>query len=119
MSTISPDSYKKPLSYEEYSNYLNNNKKSKAIDRKPIFESFLEGSSNIVQNLQDFYTSSIPITNSNNNSSFENSMNGTYMVDYHTKNIFLTSLELYYLSIVFEIQLLKIVDNYNSNKIFI
>ena len=116
MATISSDSYSIIPSYVKYSKYLYNNKKSKAINRKPIFAPILEEPSNIVQNLQDLNTSSIPITNNNNNnSSFENSINGTYIVDYHTMNKFRPSLNLSCLPPVFEIPRKKIVDNNNSN----
>ena len=116
MATISSDSYSITPSYVKYSKYLYNNKKSKAINRKPIFAPILEEPSNIVQNLQDLNTSSIPITNNNNNnSSFENSINGTYIVDYHTMNKFRPSLNLSCLPPVFEIPRKKFVDNNNSN----
>lgn len=116
MATISSDSYSITPSYVKYSKYLYNNKKSKAINRKPIFAPILEEPSNIVQNLQDLNTSSIPITNNNNNnSSFENSINGTYMVDYHTMNKFRPSLNLSCLPPVFEIPRKKLADNNNLN----
>ena len=116
MATISSDSYSITPSYVKYSKYLYNNKKSKAINRKPIFAPILEEPSNIVQNLQDLNTSSIPITNNNNNnSSFENSINGTYIVDYHTMNKFRPSLNLSCLPPVFEIPRKKFADNNNSN----
>ena len=115
MATISSDSYSISPSYVKYSKYLYNNKKSKAINRKPIFAPILEEPSNIVQNIQDLNTSSIPITNNNNNNSFENSINGTYIVDYHTMNKFRPSLNLSCLPPVFEIPRKKLVDNNNSN----
>ena len=116
MATISSDSYSISPSYVKYSKYLYNNKKTKTMNRKPIFAPILEEPSNIVQNLQDLNTSSIPITNNNNNnSSFENSINGTYIVDYHTMNKFRPSLNLSCLPPVFEIPRKKFVDNNNSN----
>ena len=119
MSTINLESYSVSPSYVKYSKYLYNNKKTKAINRKPIFAPILEEPSNIVQNLQELNTSSIPITNNNNNnSSFENSINGTYMADYHTMNKFRPSLNLSCLPPVFEIPRKQVADsnnNLNSN----
>ena len=63
MATISSDSYSVSPPYVKYSKYLYNNKKTKANNRKPIFAPILEEPLNIVQNLQDLNTSSIPITN--------------------------------------------------------
>ena len=116
MATMSSDSYSISPSYVKYSKYLYNNKKTKTMNRKPIFAPILEEPSNIVQNLQDLNTSSIPITNNNNNnSSFENSINGTYMVDYHTMNKFRPSLNLSCLPPVFEIPRKQVNDNNNNN----
>ena len=116
MATMSSDSYTISPSYVKYSKYLYNNKKTKTVNRKPIFAPILEEPSNIVQNLQELNTSSIPITNNNNNnSSFENSINNTYMVDYHTMNKFRPSLNLSCLPPVFEIPRKQIADNNNSN----
>ena len=115
MSTINLESYSVSPSYVKYSKYLYNNKKTKAINRKPIFAPILEEPSNIVQNLQELNTSSIPITNNNNNnSSFENSINGTYMADYHTMNKFRPSLNLSCLPPVFEIPRKQVADNNNN-----
>jgi hypothetical protein len=111
MATMSSDSYSVSPPYGKFSKYLYNNQNTKTIHKKPIFAPILEEPSNIVQNLQELNTSSIPITNNNNNSSFENS----YMVDYHTMNKFRPSLNLSCLPPVFEIPRKQISDNNNIN----
>ena len=108
---MSTDSYSVSPPYGKYSKYLYHNQNTKTINKKPIFAPILEEPSNIVQNLQEFNTSSIPITNNNNNSSFENS----YMVDYHTMNKFRPSLNLSCLPPVFEIPRKQVSDKNELN----
>ena len=116
MATTSSDSYSTSPSYNntKYDKYLFQNN-AKIIQRKPIFAPILEEPNDILNNLQDLNTSSIPMGNNNNNSSFENSMNGIHLVDYHTMNKFRPSLNLSCLPPVFEIPKNQIQNKNNLN----
>ena len=103
MATKSSDSYSGSPNYNnKYDKYLYQIN-TKNIQRKPIFAPILEEPGDIFNNLQDLNTSSIPMGNANNNSSFENSVNGIHFIDYHTMNKFRPSLNLSCLPPVFEI----------------
>ena len=96
MATTSTDSHSGSPSYNKYL-YQNN------TIQRPIFATILEEPGDNTNHLQDLNTSSIPMGNNNNNSSFENSINGIHLVDYHTMNKFRPSLNLSCLPPVFEI----------------
>ena len=100
MATNTSDSY---LGFPPFNNnkYLYQNN-TKTNPKKPIFAPILEEQGDLMNNLQDLNTSSIPMGN-NNNSLFENSINGIHMVDYRTMNKFRPSLNLSCLPPVFEI----------------
>ena len=114
MATTSTDSHSGSPSYKNYDKYLYHNN-TKTIQRKPIFATILEEPGDITNHLQDLNTSSIPMGNNNNNSSFENSINGIHLVDYHTMNKFRPSLNLSCLPPVFEIPKQKIQSKNNIN----
>jgi len=115
MSSKSPESYSTSPPYNnKYDKYLFQNNKN-IIQRKPIFAPILEEPGDILNNLQELNTSSIPIMNNNNNSSFENSINGIHLVDYHTMNKFRPSLNLSCLPPVFEIPKQQIKNKNNLN----
>ena len=77
MAAKSPDSHSGSPPYNnKYEKYLYQNN-TKTIQRKPIFAPILEEPSDIINHIQDLNTSSIP--GNNNNSSFENSINGSHM----------------------------------------
>ena len=118
MATKSSDSYSTSPSFNnnKYDKYLYQNN-AKIIQRKPIFAPILEEPGDILNNLQDLNTSSIPMGNNNNNSSFENSMNGIHLVDYHTMNKFRPSLNLSCLPPVFEIPKNQIQNKNNLNNL--
>ena len=116
MATKSSDSYlSSPPFNNKYDKYLYQNNNTKTIQRKPIFAPILEEPSDIINNLQDLNTSSIPMGNNNNNSLFENSINGIHLVDYHTMNKFRPSLNLSCLPPVFEIPKQQILNKNNLN----
>ena len=106
MATTSTDSHSGSPSYNKYL-YQNN------TIQRPIFATILEEPGD--NHLQDLNTSSIPMGNNNNNSSFENSINGIHLVDYHTMNKFRPSLNLSCLPPVFEIPKQKVPKNNNIN----
>ena len=108
MATTSTDSHSGSPSYNKYL-YQNN------TIQRPIFATILEEPGDITNHLQDLNTSSIPMGNNNNNSSFENSINGIHLVDYHTMNKFRPSLNLSCLPPVFEIPKQKIPNKNNIN----
>ena len=108
MATTSTDSHSGSPSYNKYL-YQNN------TNQRPIFATILEEPGDITNHLQDLNTSSIPMGNNNNNSSFENSINGIHLVDYHTMNKFRPSLNLSCLPPVFEIPKQKIPNKNNIN----
>ena len=114
MATKSSDSYSPPIINNKYDKYLFQNN-GKIIQRKPIFAPILEEPNDILNNLQDLNTSSIPMGNNNNNSLFENSMNGIRLVDYHTMNKFRPSLNLSCLPPVFEIPNHQVQTKNNLN----
>ena len=116
MATKSTDSYlSSPPFNNKYDKYLYQNN-NKTVQRKPIFAPILEEPNDIMNNLQDLNTSSIPMGNNNNNSLFENSINGIHLVDYHTMNKFRPSLNLSCLPPVFEIPKQQ-AANKNSNNL--
>ena len=108
MATTSTDSHSGSPSYNKYL-YQNN------TIQRPIFATILEEPGDNTNHLQDLNTSSIPMGNNNNNSSFENSINGIHLVDYHTMNKFRPSLNLSCLPPVFEIPKQKVPKNNNIN----
>jgi len=108
MATTSTDSHSGSPSYNKYL-YQNN------TIQRPIFATILEEPGDVTNHLQDLNTSSIPMGNNNNNSSFENSINGIHLVDYHTMNKFRPSLNLSCLPPVFEIPKQKIPNKSNMN----
>ena len=108
MATTSTDSHSGSPSYNKYL-YQNN------TIQRPIFATILEEPGDITNHLQDLNTSSIPMGNNNNNSSFENSINGIHFVDYHTMNKFRPSLNLSCLPPVFEIPKQKVPNKNNIN----
>jgi hypothetical protein len=108
MATTSTDSHSGSPSYNKYL-YQNN------TIQRPIFATILEEPGDNTNHLQDLNTSSIPMGNNNNNSSFENSINGIHLVDYHTMNKFRPSLNLSCLPPVFEIPKQKIPNKNNIN----
>ena len=113
MAAKSPDSHSGSPPYNnKYEKYLYQNN-TKTIQRKPIFAPILEEPSDIINHIQDLNTSSIP--GNNNNSSFENSINGSHYADYHTMNKFRPSLNLSCLPPVFEIPQQKVPKNNNFN----
>ena len=116
MAKRSPDSYSTspPIKNNKYDEFLFQNN-AKIIQRKPIFAPILEEPGDIHNNLQNLNTSSIPMGNNNNNSSFENSMNGIHLIDYHTMNKFRPSLNLSGLPPVFEIPKHQIQNKNNIN----
>ena len=117
MATKSSDSYlgSPPFNSNKYDKYLYQNN-TKTVQRKPIFAPILEEPNDIINNnLQDLNTSSIPMGNNNNNSLFENSINGIHLVDYHTMNKFRPSLNLSCLPPVFEIPKQQILNKNNQN----
>ena len=115
MATKSSDSYSGSPNYNnKYDKYLYQIN-TKNIQRKPIFAPILEEPGDIFNNLQDLNTSSIPMGNANNNSSFENSVNGIHFIDYHTMNKFRPSLNLSCLPPVFEIPKHQIPNKNNLN----
>ena len=115
MSSKSPDSHSGSPTYNnKYDKYLYQNN-TKTIQRKPIFAPILEEPGDIHNNFQDLNTSSIPMGGNNNNSSFENSINGIHFVDYHTMNKFRPSLNLSCLPPVFEIPQQKVANNNLNN----
>ena len=117
MATKSSDSYSGSPNYNnKYDKYLYQIN-TKTIQRKPIFAPILEEPGDIINNLQDLNTSSIPMGNGNNNSSFENSVNGIHFIDYHTMNKFRPSLNLSCLPPVFEIPKEQITNKNNLNNI--
>ena len=114
MATKSSDSYlvSPPFNNNKYDNkYLYQNN-TNTTQKKPIFAPILEEPGDIINNLQDLNTSSIPMGN-NNNSLFENSINGIHLVDYHTMNKFRPSLNLSCLPPVFEIPKQQISNKNN------
>lgn len=113
MATTSTDSHSGSPSYKNYDKYLYQNNNIK--QGKPIFATILEEPGDIANHLQDLNTSSIPMGNNNNNSSFENSINGIHLVDYHTMNKFRPSLNLSCLPPVFEIPKQRIQNKNNIN----
>jgi hypothetical protein len=106
MATTSTDSHSGSPSYNKYL-YQNN------TIQRPIFATILEEPGD--NHLQDLNTSSIPMGNNNNNSSFENSINGIHLADYHTMNKFRPSLNLSCLPPVFEIPKQKVPNKNNIN----
>ena len=115
MASKSPDSHSGSPTYNnKYDKYFYQNN-TKTIQRKPIFAPILEEPGDILNNLQDLNTSSIPMGANNNNSSFENSINGIHLGDYHTMNKFRPSLNLSGLPPVFEIPQQKVATNNNLN----
>ena len=114
MATKSTDSHSGSPSFNnKYDKYLYQNN-TKTIQRKP-FAPILEEPGDILNNIQDLNTSSIPMGNNNNNSSFENSINSIHFVDYRTMNKFRPSLNLSCLPPVFEIPQQKIANKNNLN----
>ena len=108
MATTSTDSHSGSPSYNKYL-YQNN------TIQRPIFATILEEPGDNTNHLQDLNTSSIPMGNNNNNSSFENSINGIHLADYHTMNKFRPSLNLSCLPPVFEIPKQKVPNKNNIN----
>ena len=115
MATKSSDSYlSSPPFNNKYDKYLYQNN-TKTVQRKPIFAPILEEPYDNMNNLKDLNTSSIPMGNNNNNSLFENSINGIHLVDYHTMNKFRPSLNLSCLPPAFEIPKHQISNKNNNN----
>ena len=112
MANVKSEIYINNLNLNKFDNFHFQNN-IKTIQRKPIFAPILEEP--IISNIQELNTSSIPMANINNNSSFENSLNAINIVDYKTMNKFRPTLNLSCLPPVFEIPKFQSSNKINLN----